>query len=175
MLTNQHSLLCLPIIFGCSTGFAQTCNEQILRNTPNDRFEVSGNEARDLKTGLIWQRCNAGQTWDGEGCSGSASIYTWAQALNLSDGQWRLPNIRELASLIESACVDPSINMAIFPDTASDFYWSSSQDVNYSGSLTSKSWGVNFNSGEVNTGSINFLTSYYTDHYVHVRLVKGGY
>src|SRR5215469_3930229 len=38
---------------------------------PQTRFVLRGGEALDSKTGLVWQRCSLGMTWDGErGCQG---------------------------------------------------------------------------------------------------------
>jgi hypothetical protein len=38
---------------------------------PQTRFILRGAEAVDTKTGLIWQRCSLGMTWDGKrGCVG---------------------------------------------------------------------------------------------------------
>jgi uncharacterized protein (TIGR02145 family) len=59
----------------------------------------------DTKTGLIWQRCSAGQNND-EACSGEAKLFTWDDALKacsslqLAGKKWRLPAMEELKSLI---------------------------------------------------------------------------
>jgi hypothetical protein len=79
----------------------------------------------DNKTRLIWQKCSAGQSYDGS-CSGNASIYdNWNDALDYcnnlslaSQMDWRLPNIKELDTLME---LDP----AIFPESNAAAYWSS--------------------------------------------------
>lgn len=110
---------------------AQTCNDSITKTAPDSRYEVlaGGSEVKDSQTGLIWQRCTLGQTWDGTTCSGTASTHNWSQALsqakNLGNG-YRLPNIKELISLVEEACYSPAINESIFPNSQSGGYWSAS-------------------------------------------------
>lgn len=42
---------------------------------------------------------------------------------------WRLPTIQELLSLVDYTRHDPSIDVAQFPDTKSNYYWSSSPDA----------------------------------------------
>lgn len=93
-----------------------------------------GQEVTDNATGLIWQRCVEGMTWNGTTCIGVANGYMFQEALHRADSKqsisgqnWRLPNMKELASLI-----DTSINQEIvidenaFPNTPNDQYWSSS-------------------------------------------------
>jgi hypothetical protein len=41
---------------------------------------------------------------------------------------WRLPNIKELASIIEYACFAPAITVDTFPDTPSAGFWSNTPD-----------------------------------------------
>ncbi|VAW52441.1 hypothetical protein MNBD_GAMMA05-753 [hydrothermal vent metagenome] len=96
----------------------------------------------DPETGLIWKKCSEGQTWSGAGnncSSGAAADFTWQAALqraqevndgivgeNFSETDWRLPNIKELASIAELRCSDPAINNTVFPETLSAWFWSSS-------------------------------------------------
>ena len=118
-------------------------------------------------TGLLWQRCSAGQNDDAT-CSGSAQTYTWAQAnsycssLNLVGRSWRLPTVNELANLIDyGKNSSPSIDSTAFPNTWRVNYWSSStyaQD-------TTNAWYVDLNTGAVYYG--NKTNSYY------VRCVTG--
>lgn len=42
---------------------------------------------------------------------------------------WRLPTIQELLSLVDYTRHDPAIDVAQFPDTKSNWYWSSSPDA----------------------------------------------
>jgi hypothetical protein len=116
----------------------QFCSERIHFATPTGRFTDHGNgTVTDNRTGLRWQRCPLGYTFDGNGtpltaddrCTAtSAATFTWQQALlaavalNQGGGyagftDWRLPNIKELASIVESRCVGPAINQTVFPDT----------------------------------------------------------
>ena len=113
-------------------------------------------------------RCSLGQDPDSN-CSGSASSHDWKQALeaakdstfaNYSD--WRLPNIKELASLVALDRHEPAINNAIFPNTVSDVYWSASPTAEPGISI----WQTGFGSGD------NYLSRH---HYIHyVRLVRSS-
>ena len=111
---------------------AQTCNTAITRKAPDSRYTVQagGAEVQDTQTGLIWQRCSLGQSWNGATCAGSAGVYTWQSALqaarDLGNG-WRVPNSKELQSLVEEACYSPAINETLFPATVvNSYYWASS-------------------------------------------------
>lgn len=125
------------------------CNPNITPTAPNSRYELvnSGSEVKDLQTGLIWQRCSVGQAWNGTACAGNATTTNWTNALqtvaNMGDG-WRVPNIKELDSLIEQACYSPSINETYFPNTVVSSYWSSSPVAGNS----YNAWLVDFYSGD---------------------------
>ena len=107
----------------------------------------SGTEVTDTKTGLTWQRCSAGQSWDGRTCAGSATTYTHEQALAYAKKQtgWRLPTVKELSSLADKGHSNPAIDTTAFPATASDGYWTSSPLVGY----PDLAWGVLFDVGSV--------------------------
>lgn len=116
----------------------QECLTNAVESTPDEGFSpfVTGTVLH-IPTGLIWQRCAVGQTWTGETCSGEAEQLTWQQALvyardydaELLEG-WRVPNVKELASLTEKNCVRPSVNTAFFPATPQDSFWSSTPSLN---------------------------------------------
>lgn len=151
-------------------GGAQLCRETIVASTPDANFTVHGDGGvLQNTTGLIWMRCSLGQTWDGRTCTGQPATFTWREALRAARDErfagrsdWRLPNKNELESIVEDRCASPAINSAIFPETASLYYWSSSP---YSGSGRA-AWSVDFSFGSVNasvkSGRLN------------VRLVRGG-
>jgi len=127
----------------------------------------------DSTTGLTWTRCSMGQTWDGSACAGTPAKYTWTQA-NALTGQvsfggysdWRLPNIRELQTIVDlqalSISVYPSIDGATFPNTPASYFWSTSTSAYNSNS----GWDVDFYSGASNQ-SAKIST-------FHVRLVRAG-
>lgn len=123
---------------------------RLVRGTMDaNQYSVSANgqEVTDSKTGLIWRRCSEGQTWNGNVCTGSASIYNHEAALTHATAQalaasqaWRLPNVKELASIADNTVELPAINSAIFPATPLGSFWSSSPYV----SSPSETWGVSF-------------------------------
>jgi hypothetical protein len=117
----------------------QTCNPNIVKTKPDSQYTLSqdGTEVTDTKTGLIWQRCALGMSWDGTTCGGTATSHTWedalAQAASVATNTsvaWRLPNKKELISLVETACVGQAINETLFPATPG-VIWSSSTLNNF--------------------------------------------
>lgn len=112
-------------------------------------YNSNGSEVTDVATGLIWRRCSEGQTWDGSTCTGVATRYTHEGALVAAQSQagWRLPNIKELFSIVEKANIDPAINRAAFPNT-SFAHWSSTPYIsNYA--TGSEALSVSFYGGEI--------------------------
>lgn len=143
--------LALPLV-------AQTCKfDSIVRSTPPGTFRDNGDgTVTDTRYGLIWKRCVEGQTWNGSTCTGTAASYTWGQALALADNatfvgrsDWRLPNLKELTSIVEEACYDPAIDLAVFPNTQSEWFWSASPDAYYA----DYAWIVNILNGNDNDGN----------------------
>lgn len=141
--------------------------------TPDNRF-INHNDGTvtDSKTGLMWKRCSEGQTFNAGACSGVANLYRWQAALQQVQtanvqgfagfNNWRLPNSKELRSIVERQCFDPAINLNIFPSTVATVFWSSSR---YAGN-SNTAWGVDFTNGNDN----GYLKS---DTY-QVRLVRIG-
>ena len=92
----------------------------------------------DTTTGLTWNRCTLGMSWDSElnACLGypqqenwkttlqSVSLFNEEQTALALPSDWRLPNIKELASIVNLHCVSPALDTEIFPDSSSS-YWSS--------------------------------------------------
>ncbi len=132
----KNHLLCLLLMASATPVSAQTCNTAIQPTTPINRFLTSPSTGVtiDKQTGLMWMRCTLGQTWNGASCQGGAALYTWQQALAAAESSefagftdWRLPNVKELVSIIEQACYEPQINTAIFSQPPHSYYgWLSS-------------------------------------------------
>lgn len=127
------------------------------------RFTLNGAVVTDKVTGLLWARCSLGQTWTGSICTGVASTFTHEQALQYAQVQsgWRLPNVKELSSLVDRGCLSLAIDPVAFPGTPPASYWSSSPDA----ADSTIAWSVAFDTGGVenyNGRSFN----------LHVRLVR---
>lgn len=167
---NRYGYLLASVLFAVieQSSYAQTCSSNISLTAPASRYELLSNgEVSDKLTGLVWQRCSLGLTWNGVACTGSISSYNWENALTVAksvgDG-WRMPNIKELQTIIERACFAPAINQTIFPDTPTNaYYWSSSPVVN----LYIYAWPINFYNGVIAYGSYTGKNSEY-----YVRLVR---
>jgi len=133
-------------------------------------ISADGAEVTDQKTGLIWRRCVEGMTYSGGTCTGAASTFTHEAALQRATAEasstgiaWRLPNVKELSSIIDRTHTNPAIDVTAFPVTpATGLFWSSSPCMN--GPLDA--WYVEFGSGKV--WSYGRSDSYY------VRLVRAG-
>jgi len=133
-------------------------------------FTDNGNgTVTDGKTNLVWQKCSAGQNNDAT-CSGTASTPNWQTALttcknlSLASKTWRLPSTNELLSLVDKSKMSPSIDIAVFPTTAAEYYWSSSTSV----FNTAWAWLVSFNGGDSAGDDKSYINSYY------VRCVSSG-
>lgn len=87
---------------------------------PPPRFRLSGGEALDTRTGLVWQRCSLGLTWDGAGCAGEVSYLGLDDALAAPGKGWRVPTGPELESIVELRCGTPVVDPKVFPDIRPD-------------------------------------------------------
>jgi hypothetical protein len=135
----------------------------------------------DNNTGLMWeQKTSLDSTvnfanlhdadnyyvWSGNGSQ--ETIWDWLGDVNAEGGpgyaghnDWRIPNRRELESIVDAGRYNPPID-PIFGPTVVSYYWSSSSYA----FLPSNAWGVDFGYGGVNAlGKSN-------DRFV--RAVRGG-
>lgn len=134
---------------------------------PNPRFSDIGNETvTDNMTGLTWLKdanCFGQRTWtnalsDANGlANGSCSLTDSSSA-----GDWHLPNVKELQSLIDFTFNNPALSDAAgttqwtsgdaFTAVQSNYYWSSTTKSDN----TSNAWVVTLTSGFVsNAGKTN--------------------
>lgn len=162
LLNIDVKVLTTSILFLLSTAVSaeQTCDGSTETTLVED-FEISEDEPNILthtSTGLSWARCAVGQTWnnDDSTCEGTATSFNWQEALALSTSygledktDWRLPNIKELASIVERNCVDPSARLSLFPDTPSGSFWSAS--TNTASNRVDYAWAVTFTNGSLDS------------------------
>lgn len=152
--------------------------------TPGTRFTVSEPEpgervVSDALTGLEWKQCPEGLS--GTSCAdGSLATLDWPAALAAAasasaasfagHGDWRLPNIIELASIRDYAPADFSLAPAMAPafagTTAVENYWSSTNDPFPSSAMTALAY--RYAGGGFAHGSLFKTQS------LAVRLVRGG-
>jgi hypothetical protein len=115
----------------------QQCASDRTGSTPSMRFTDNGDgTVTDRQSKLMWMRCSAGQEWTANDCRGAASSLDWTGAQAAAGevnraGQyffndWRVPQLRELATLVERECGAPRVNLAVFPGTPGEFYWTAS-------------------------------------------------
>jgi hypothetical protein len=151
-----------------SQAHGQTCPSGYPRVAPDSRYTNSNGTVMDTKTGLVWKQCSEGQS--GIACTtGTYTAQTWQQALSTAANStfagfndWRLPNVKELRSLVETGCARPSINTTLFPNTPAVIFWSS---TTYAPSASVALY-VGFGIGNV---SGNFKSAFNG-----VRLVRAG-
>ncbi len=145
------------VLLGANIALAQTCNPNAASTFTS--WTDGGSSITDNSTGLVWQRCALGQSWTGSSCSGTASTAAWAAAVSGAPAGWRLPNVKELESMVERRCSLPAVDGAAFPafPTAPQVqFWSSTPG-----------WAVNFSDGSV-------LPGQGTSTLMAVRYVQGG-
>ena len=106
---------------------------------PPGRYAVGAETVLDNQTGLVWQ-----QPYD-------PNDRTWTDALAYCEGlslagydDWRLPSYKELLTLVDFRSFSPAIDAAVFPETGSARFWSSSPIPAH----TDLAWSVSFVNGE---------------------------
>ncbi len=147
-------------------------NANVVESTPSADFTDNGNgTVTHAKTGLMWKQCAEGLFGATcvTGAAAATTTMTWSNALAAAEGSsfagftdWRLPNFKELYSIVETCGWNPAINQTLFPATPASHFWSASAYV----PVPYNSWVVTFNSGGVSSGggSGNY----------DARLVRGG-
>jgi len=165
---------------GQATSYAAGDDAALAKGVPIPavRFIDNGDgTVSDKLTGLVWTK-NAG-------CLSPAN---WSQALTeanqlasgqcgLSDGssagQWRLPNVIELASVIDINRASPAVS-GPFTNVSNATYWTSTPYWSGSGAATTNAWAIRLSDGRyINDSSNNLMASSSNDVWA-VRGTSGG-
>ncbi|MEM1262646.1 MAG: DUF1566 domain-containing protein [Pseudomonadota bacterium] len=184
---TRSTLVGLTLMAISVYSYASECNDAVHATAPASRFAVAADgTVIDSVTGLQWQRCAVGFSFDDNGTptvssddrclpTESPSRLSWAQALGAADSlnsdggsagftDWRVPGIKELASIVEWQCLRPAVNSSTFPATEPTRFWSSTPAATISSAL-----GIDFDDGHalsIFTNASGFESA--------VRLVRGG-
>ncbi|MBU0673780.1 MAG: DUF1566 domain-containing protein [Proteobacteria bacterium] len=111
----------------------------------------------DNVTGLVWQQSDdyISRSWE--------QAISYCEALVLGrTSDWRLPNVKELRSIVDESKINPAIDLDMFRRTVWSGYWTS---TTYN-KISTDAWVVEFAYGYVDYSYKIF--SYY------VRCVRGG-
>ena len=172
MKITQHKILCwliLPLFFL----FLPLANAQICTKSVTPQTMSSGNfdltafgKAEHKLSGLIWDRCVYGQVWDGLTCVGSPIKLTWGEALEVAmDNNKRLPDLKELNTILDLQCMIPPTDLSIFPNTPGSFddkgattngLWSSTPYITTETEKTS-AWFIDLGFGSTNYRKVDTL------------------
>ncbi len=157
---------------------------ELRRGAPLAYADNGNGTVTDLNTGLVWEKLSDDGT-----VHDKDNTYTWANAftghvaaLNAARfagyTDWRLPNVRELQSIVNYQSSNPMVSSAFKTNcapgcpatgcscTASGNYWSSTSSV----SSPSRAWFVSFRYGNVDA----FNSSGSKSVAAFVRAVRGG-
>lgn len=132
-----HWLVCVALVASSTLASAQqTCDAGNPERKPG-RFDDNGDgTVTDTRSRLMWMRCARGQHWHAGACAGQAERLTWQSArqaavdvnrrAEMFYNDWRVPQIHELATIAELRCVNPRVDLSVFPGTLADWYWTAS-------------------------------------------------
>jgi len=161
-------------------GTQATYSDSITILHPDNKFtkiSSTGQELPDSANDWSCVKNNiTGQTWEVKTTDNKNDTYIWAESgpdftthssqvnnntlCGFSD--WRVPNIKELNSIIDNTKTNPSINTLYFPNSTSNNYWSNSSRF----SPSTYAWSGNFYDGYTRTNSKSSSSN--------IRLVRGN-
>ena len=170
-MTQLYKYSYLLITLCCMALWLPLVQAEIIPNvvddTPDSRYEIDSNNetVTDKRTGLMWKRCMEGMFYKkkAKACTwseGGIYKFNWqdafAQAKNsdfLGYDDWRIPNRKELVSLIARHRIIPALNINAFASDDKLLEANRASVFSSSSYSTDQLWYVNFNGGEVLYGS----------------------
>ncbi len=147
-------------------------------------FTISADarEVTDQKTGLIWRRCPEGMVYSSDTCTGTASTFTYDEALQQAATQasstgidWRLPTVKELVGMTNKSLDNLKVDSVAFPATPPGKFWSATiyylsshyaWSVEFTPGFAVSAWYNQFGYGVTAPAHLTFSN--------YVRLVRDG-
>lgn len=107
-------------------------------------YQIASGMVTDLDTGLVWVRADDGVKRDWQ------SALAYCEALTFNEyTDWRLPDVNELLSLVDTGANSPAIDTTSFPTCKSvDGYWTSTPLIDSVGGVAN-AWYIFFEKGGV--------------------------
>jgi hypothetical protein len=88
---------------------------------PKDHWKIQNGTVYDNFTTLTWQQSIAVTGGDdGFGRYSRSSAQSYCAQLALDGGGWRLPKVKELATLVDDTTASPAIDSSVFPGPPAD-------------------------------------------------------
>jgi len=121
----------------------------------------------DNATSLMWVKDGTGAGANGGLSNGWEAQIDFIEALTFADfSDWRMPNLKELISIVDYGQTSPAINTTYFTNTSlNDDYWTSTEDKTFL-PIDEIAFAVSFIGGRANGRAI-------TDN-LYIRPVRGG-
>lgn len=142
----MHKIVHLAALFSIAVASHAECVDNVLGGNTNGHFELNASgQILDSRTGLVWQQCVAGQHWVDGRCSwqeGEVKL-TWREAIAAQPEGWRLPNKKELETLVVRNCYRPALDHQAFGEVEVGLLWTSTPTLNGA----SRAWAIDFNDG----------------------------
>nr|WP_295078729.1 DUF1566 domain-containing protein [uncultured Roseateles sp.] len=146
MLRSFTLMLACAAFSGLPALASQQCEGPPKRDATDFSPIGDGSQVLDKRTQLIWMRCVEDQSWNGSTClandpdavnPGPRLSYQQAKALakskSTSEEQWRIPTRKELLSLREPNCYNPSFSLTVFPSkpawSSDGSFWTSTPEA----------------------------------------------
>ena len=131
--------LSIFVLTGCDFRSPQDCHV-MYQDRPDllSNFFIGQNGLANKAGSLLsWSRCPAGMRFSSpQNCSGTPLFLNYDQAQTYateisekSNQTIRLPTRREMESITESSCINPSLNTNVFPVPVIDKFWTSEQNT----------------------------------------------
>ena len=146
-------------LLGCGSETVDQVCAEYFAQTPSSMKEMGPGVLQDSESGLVWFRCNLGQTYQNGECIGNPINKDFestmaeldllgektsfasnpqrrrsaqgSRQVSFPDVNWRMPTESDYDSITEVPCHSPKVDVTMFLDIRNDtYYWSSTAGRN---------------------------------------------